>query len=242
MTHDLKMPGDYEYRALHSSNIIQRQWNKNRILFLRHIKFFTKQDIALDAGCGSGNVVLAFSKSAKKIEGWDINPNSVKFLKTIIKKRHVKNAGAKVQDLLTISGKEVYTKVTLTEVIEHFAHQDYSKMLKKLNKVMKKNGKIFITTPNDKSIWPLLDFFLNGIQRYIQKVPTFHERHLGHFDTKRLTRDVEKAGFKIERIGTMNAFSPFLFFLPEKTRDTLCVWESKHVSFGPLLYVVAEKK
>ena len=65
MTHDLQMPGDYEFKALHKGNTVQQQWNRNRILLLKHIKFIKKGDVILDAGCGSGNAVLEFYKNAK---------------------------------------------------------------------------------------------------------------------------------------------------------------------------------
>lgn len=242
MSHDARMPGDYEYRALTSGSSMQRQWNRNRLTLLSCLKFITKKDIVLDAGCGSGNVVIKFAKSAKRIEGWDINKNSIDFLNNYIKKREIKNAKASIKNLVVSKGDPEFSKVILTEVIEHFAHENYTKMLRNMNKVMLPGGQIFITTPNDKSIWPILDFLLNFMQKYVQRIPTFHERHLGHFNKKKLEKDVVMAGFTIRRKGTMNAFSPFLFFLPTKIRDTVCIWESNHIQFGPLLYVVAEKK
>lgn len=242
MSHDLKMPGDYEYQALHYGNPIQKQWNKNRLLLLKHLRFVTREDSVLDAGCGSGNVVIAFAKHSKKIQGWDINNNSIIFLNSLLKEKGIKNARAVKQNLLDINSSQKFSKVVLSEVIEHFAHENYTKMLKNLHSVMVPNGRIFITTPNDKSIWPILDISLNFIQKYIQRIPTFHDRHLGHFNKDILRKDVEKAGFRVIKSGTMNAFSPFLYFLPQKTRNKMSIWESEHITFGPLLFVVAEKK
>lgn len=243
MSHDIKMPGDYEYKALKKGTVFQKQWNKNRLIFLDKINFFNKSDIALDAGCGSGNLVLFFAKKVKKIEGWDININSVNFLKSKLKEKKIKNAYVHNINLLRIENKKQrFTKISLIEVIEHFSHEDYGEMLENLRSLMLPNSRIFITTPNDKSFWPILEMLLNKIQKYIQKVPTFEDRHLGHFDKKKIERSVEKAGFKIVKSGTMNFISPFLFFLPEKMRDKVSLWESENVQVGSLLYLIAERK
>ncbi|MBI3985223.1 MAG: class I SAM-dependent methyltransferase [Candidatus Levybacteria bacterium] len=242
MSHDLGMPGNYEYLSLNKGISIQRQWNKNRLLLLKKINFITKNDIVLDAGCGSGNVVLEFSKLAKRIDGWDINKNSISFLRKKIKENQIRNANTAVRNLLKVKGKPHFSKIILTEVIEHFSHEDYKKMLLNLRYLLLPKGRIFITTPNDKSIWPILEFMLNIFQKNIQRVPTLDDRHLGHFDKKTLETIVEEAGFKIIHSGTMNSFSPFLFFLSEKKRDKISYWESKSIKFGPLLFLIAEKK
>ena len=115
-------------------------------------------------------------------------------------------------------------------------------MLENLKKTLNKKGKIFITTPNDDSYWLLLEKALNLFQKYVQKIPTLEDRHLVHFNEKKLSRIVIEAGFEVERVGTLNFLSPFLFFLPEGLRDYLSTIESKHVKIGPLLYVVAIKR
>lgn len=240
--HDMFMPGDYEYRSLNGGISVQRQWNKNRILLLRDLKFIKKNDRVLDAGCGSGNVVLEFAQTAQKIEGWDVNALSIKFLKSKIKERKLKNASARTVNLLKVKGRGKFSKIILTEVIEHLSQKDYNLMLKNLRSLLISGGEIFITTPNDKSIWPFLEFSLNFIQKNFQKIPTFEERHLGHFDIKKLTKNVEEAGFKVTKSGTLNFISPFLFFVPEKGRDEFHRWESARTKFGSLVYVVAVKK
>lgn len=242
MKHDINMPGEYEYQSLNSGISIQRQWNKNRILLLRNLKFIKKDDIVLDAGCGSGNVVLEFAKASRRIEGWDVNPSSIRFLNRKIRAKKIKNAKTVVVDLLSLKSKPMFSKIILAEVIEHFSHKSYNKMLKNLNKCLLKNGEILITTPNDKSFWPVLEFLLNIIQRNLQRIPTFEDRHLGHFDMDKLTKIVGESGFEIKVKGTMNFLSPFLFFLPERFRDRVHAWESKKIKFGPLLYLIAIKK
>ncbi|MBU2459771.1 class I SAM-dependent methyltransferase, partial [Patescibacteria group bacterium] len=187
--------------------------------------------------CGSGNAVVAASRIARHVEGWDNNRACISFLQKTLKDRNITNAEAFEKDLLHVKTEKKFTKILLTEVIEHFSDGDTMNVFYTMNKLLLPNGKIFVTTPNDLSLWPLYEEVLNKIQT----IPKLKERHLSRYTMNKLVNILKKAHFTLEVSGTMNSIAPFMFFLPETLRDKLSVWEAKHLPFGGLLYVVACK-
>ena len=67
--------------------------------------------------------------------------------------------------------------VSMIELIEHIDNKDLTYLLKECSRVLKKNGKVYLSTPNYLSLWPLLEFFLNKISPVNYK----HE-HINKFD------------------------------------------------------------
>ena len=69
--------------------------------------------------------------------------------------------------------------ISMIELIEHIDNKDLKYLLKECRRVLKKDGKIYLSTPNYLSLWPLLEFFLNIISPVNYK----HE-HINKFNKK----------------------------------------------------------
>ena len=234
-----KIAGDYQYKALRLGNIVQRQWHKNRHNLIYFLKFLTKSDLVLDAGCGSGNVLFEFSPSVKEITGIDNNNDCINFIKNTYKKNKIKNIKVKKTNLLRIELPQKYSKVILTEVIEHFDQKDTKKLLSNLKKTMKKNGKILVTTPNYWSLWIIIEKIID----IFHLTPAlWGEQHLIQFTPQILKKTLESEGFIVERIGTLNFVSPFISIISPKLADKVSQFEFSYVPFGSLIYAVAIKE
>lgn len=96
----------------------------------------------LDLGCGDGFVMEKIIKAGNNVIGVEIADNAIK---KAIKK------GFKVYDISLNSNwaneiKEKFDIVFAGEIIEHIFNTDL--FLKNIKKVLKKRGKVIITTPN----------------------------------------------------------------------------------------------
>lgn len=95
----LKIPADYQYRALHNGNFFQKQWHRNRLLLINQLNFLSMHDRVADVGCGSGNTVLTYASEVKSITGFDYNIESVDYLNKKIECAEIKNATAVQLDI-----------------------------------------------------------------------------------------------------------------------------------------------
>ncbi|MEK7517210.1 MAG: class I SAM-dependent methyltransferase [Patescibacteria group bacterium] len=232
------IPGNYQYDALNRKGAIQGQWHKNRHNLISFLQFLQKNDKLLDAGCGSGNVILEFAGHVDYALGIDNNPACIQFLTKQLENKHINNANARVMDLvrLELKGKQ-FTKVIMTEILEHFSEEEGKKVLEQIKSILTPNGKLLITTPNYKSPWVILEKLMD-IFNLSPKL--WGEQHLTKFTPNRLKKILENSGFTIEKQGTLNFVSPFLTVISPTLADKLSYFEFKHTPIGNLLYAVAK--
>lgn len=235
-----KISGGYQYHALTKGNPIQRQWHRNRHNLIRHLGLFKKDDVVLDAGCGSGNVIFEFASDVKGILGLDNNKDCITFVNRKIRELRLKNADVKEINLLKFRLKNrKFDKIVMTEVIEHFSEEDVNKLLREIKKVLSPKGEILITTPNYHSPWILLERTIDLLNL---SPKLWGEQHLIKFTSSNLSQILEDSGFKVKKIGTLNFFSPFVAVINKNLADRISHFEFKYIKFGNLLYVVAKLK
>lgn len=97
----------------------------------------------LDAGCGEGQLLLEiFNRGYKNIYGVDITKIALKQAEKRVK------AKLSLQNLEDLNFPNEYFDVVIcTEVIEHV--ENYKKVIKELKRILKKNGLLIITFPNE---------------------------------------------------------------------------------------------
>ena len=83
--------------------------------------------------------------------------------------------------------------------------QEISKILNECYRVLKKDGKLFITTPNYYSFWPILEFIINQFSDV-----SYEEQHINKFNKKKLINFLSKYNFTIKKI-TSYIFCSFFF-------------------------------
>ncbi len=233
------IPGNYQYEALINGNPVQRQWHKNKLNLINHLDFLNKNDIVLDAGCGSGNTILEFVEKVQYIVGIDCNEESVKFLKEKIENLQNKNVLVENLDLLEINSLNLeFTRIIMTEVIEHLSEEYLEKVLKQMHKVINRNTKILITTPNYNSLW----FSIEKILDTFNLVPKLEgEQHIVKYNWRKLSRIIKRTNYRIIEAGTLNWVSPLVALFTPNIADKISYFEFSKVTIGNLLYVVLKK-
>ena len=101
--------------------------------------------IVLDIASGSGYGTKLLSEKAKKVYGIDVSSDSVEYAR---QNYHAKNVKYIVGDGESISLKDNSVDVVVTfETIEHI--KDYKTFLQEISRVLKPDGLLLISTPND---------------------------------------------------------------------------------------------
>ncbi len=143
---------------------------------------YIKNKKILDVGCWTGQFEKFAIKDAKEIVGIDPGAEAVNYAK---QKFPTVKFMAGTLDTIPFT-KNSFDTVTLFDVIEHLPVNTEVRTLKKIYSVLKPNGYLIITTPNNHFLSILLDpaFFLLGHRHYSQSA----------------LRDIlNKSNFKIEK-------------------------------------------
>ena len=126
--------------------------------------------VVLDIGCGYGAFVLyASEKNVKKVVGIEITEKDLETAKKCVKKENVE---LKVGSGIEIPYPDNYFDTVVSfEVLEHIPKNTENKMFSEINRVLKKNGKLYLSTPFDSFIAKSLDpaFYLTGHRHYSLK-------------------------------------------------------------------------
>ena len=234
------IPGNYQYEALINGNPIQRQWHKNKLNLIKYLNFLHKNDIVLDAGCGSGNTMLEFSKKVQYFVGIDSNEDSIKFLKEKIANLQIKNVRIENRALLEISSlNQEFSKIIMTEVIEHLSEEYLERVLRQMQKVINRNSQVLITTPNYKSLW----FSIEKTLDTFKLVPKLEgEQHIVKYNWKKLYDIIQRTNYLIIARGTLNWISPFVAPFTSSVADKISYFEFSKITMGNLLYVVLKRR
>lgn len=139
-----------------------------------------KKPTILDVGCGWGNFLQVIKNSRLPYLGIDLSPMAVEICRE-------KKLNCKEADLINLSKikSQQYSAITFFQVVEHIKNPiDY---LKAARKLLKKNGILLITTPNNQS--PLR--YLLGSHWPVYNTPS----HYFFYSKKSLERLLKAAGF-----------------------------------------------
>lgn len=133
----------------------------------------------LDAGCGEGHLLFEVSKlidSSNKLYGTDILDVALEKAK-----ERVKGGSFSLQNLESLNFKNnSFDVIMCTDVIEHIPN--YKKVLSELKRVLKEDGTLIISFPNE-TLWTISRFFLG---RKPIKVP----EHCNSFSPRDLINEV----------------------------------------------------
>ncbi|MEK7090966.1 MAG: class I SAM-dependent methyltransferase [Patescibacteria group bacterium] len=104
-----------------------------------------QNNICLDAGCGIGTLVAAANLAGYNYYGYEIDPVARNIAKEMLRANNI--SPSRIQstpDAFRLKGK--FDFISSFETVEHVA--DLNDYLRKLRKVIKKEGRLFIETPN----------------------------------------------------------------------------------------------
>ena len=97
------------------------------------------------------------------------------------------------------------------EVIEHIPAQWSLDVLRELRDMLHPAGRLILTTPNYRSLWPALEWMVSrwGPIDYTKE-------HVNHYSPARLEAEVQAAGLKVISRESFFVVAPFLAYFSER--------------------------
>lgn len=200
----IHISGDYQARALKSDRAVQRFWHEAKFRLVERVAMPAKHDRVLDAGCGSGTISQFLSLHAGEVIGLDSNPSAVTFARSTYGAPNLEFRLGQFEDLI---GDKPFDKIYCIEVIEHLYESQAEEVLSLFHTLTKQGGQLFVTTPNYRSAWPLIEWLLDRFGL----VATLDEaQHVTHFTKRKLRAILARSGWRVRHIGSFNGVAPFL--------------------------------
>ena len=150
----------------------------------------------LDVGCGRGEVVAAAQARGWDAEGLDLSEDFVRYA------REVNGVRAHAGTLEQMNYPEAsFDVVTLVEVIEHLYNP--AETVRELARVVRPGGLVYISTPNEESIYQTLGnlyYKARGLDWVVNLCPTWNLYHIQGFSPRSLRYVLAQNDFQIENL------------------------------------------
>lgn len=221
---------DQVYRRKHG---VQSKWHHLKFeFFAQHI---LKSDRVLDIGCGPGTFLGNLISFAKGV-GIDISNSQIDYAN--------KHYQSEICSFKSFDGNRcpyddaTFDVVTLVEVIEHLTPETVENLLMEAFRVLKPEGRLFLSTPNYGSLWPLLEKVVNRNAEV-----TYEEQHINLYKRNRLRQEIIAVGFKQVEVRAYQFLAPFLASLSWSLADQFNIVDRSIFSsrIGFLLFAEATK-
>ena len=166
---------------------------------IKKFKPHFSKNSSLELGAGNGNFTKKLSKVSKDVTVVEGSKRSIQKIKEL----KLKNTYVIKGDLENLQSLKVIKKFDHIFLIHTFEHiKNRNTLLKSIYKLLKKNGKFFLVTPNANAASRRLAVKMNIIKKTTSV--TWQEKEHGHyvtFNIKKLTHEIKKSKFKIFKSG-----------------------------------------
>jgi SAM-dependent methyltransferase len=184
----------------------------------------------LDVGCGPGTFIGNYLDGIECL-GIDVSAPQVDYAN-----RRYGTAWHRFSTQALTGLGERFDAITMIEVIEHLPPADTSRLLAEARGLLSPQGRLVVTTPNYRSLWPLIEWGLNRVSRV-----SYEQQHVNKYGRGRLAADLAQAGYGKVDIGTAVGLAPFAAVLGQRPARWLDAAERGigHLGCGNLLIAVA---
>jgi SAM-dependent methyltransferase len=236
--------GDYQYRALHHGHRMQRFWHDGKLTMIERLlqPHVTPGSRLLEIGCGSGNLLVQTSVPGAYPVAVDLAMSSLMFVRSRLQ-HSIGQRGARrfacvqaIGESLPLSDASIDC-VLLSEVIEHLAAPQLA--IREAARVLRPGGRLLVTTPNYRSLWPVLEWTVDRLKLAPKMAG---EQHISRFQPHSLRRLLIESKLSIEYFGTIYGFSPFLALLSPKWASRWLAAEMNRCSSRAMILVAVAIK
>ena len=197
------IPGDYQHRAATRGPAVQRFWHYTKRLAIDRYLPPEPRDFILDAGCGSGVITSYLGESGARVIGLDPNPESIDFATRTFARGNVTFVNSEIDQL---SLDRPMDKIYNLEVVEHLSAASGHEMFRRFYGALRPGGQLFLTTPNVRSLWPLIEW---AVDRTGLVPPMGGAQHVEMYHRGKLCDAAAAHGFEVQTIRSMCLLSPW---------------------------------
>lgn len=232
-----EIPPGYYYKAMISGPSTQRAWHRLKFMdVLRRIPAGQKR--LLDLGCGPGSFLSLVGKFRQDVSavGADVASSQIEFARNEIAAQfpgeRIKFEVLRAEDQFRLPYEDSsFDVVTMIEVVEHLHPFIASESLREVRRILKPDGKLIISTPNYRSLWPFLEFLLE-----MKSEVKYHEQHINKFTPNSFVKFLESCGFNCDVLSSSLFISPFLSPLGMRFSESVFEMETAlKIGFGSLI-------
>jgi 2-polyprenyl-3-methyl-5-hydroxy-6-metoxy-1,4-benzoquinol methylase len=202
--------GDYQARALESPWAAQRFWHRAKIRLLDRVGPARPSARIADAGCGSGVIADHMARTARAVVAFDTNPDAIAYASSAYPRDNLRFVLGPFERVVD---EGPFDQIVCLEVLEHLYPEQAETTLALFARAAAPGATLFVTTPNARSAWPMIEWALDrsGL------VPALDEaQHLTLFSRRQLARACQRAGWRIDELGAFNGLAPFLAPVSER--------------------------
>ena len=172
---------DYDFRAFHARNPVQRYWQRRRYAII--VGYAGEYRAGLDVGCGSSAIIDALPKVA----ALDVSLPKLRFLRG-----HTARPLACGDIRALPFGDQAFDLLINSEVIEHVPRD--GRIFTELRRVLRPGGTLILGTPDySRRRWRMIEWL------YKRVAPgAYGDEHITRYDARQLRELLAEQGFEIQ--------------------------------------------
>ena len=230
--------GAYQYRALTEGHPVQRFWHETKQLVIDRFLPPQPGDYVMDVGCGSGVISNHLAGHGASVVAVDGNENAIAFAREQFPSENIRFVNGLVDENFDV--ERPVDNIYCMEVIEHVYYEQVIKMLSIFRDLLKPGGHALLTTPNYASLWPVIEFACDKLQ----KTPNMSgDQHVCRFTPRRLRKACLEVGLEVERLTSFCLAAPWVAPLSMGLARRLHEVEvALPVRLGSILLVIVRKR
>ncbi|GHV24640.1 hypothetical protein FACS189498_2060 [Spirochaetia bacterium] len=184
----------------------------------------------LDIGCGPGTFIGNYLDGVECL-GIDVSAPQIDYAN-----RRYATPRHRFSTEAVASLDQRFDAITLIEVIEHLPPEEARWLLVEARGLLSAEGRLVVTTPNYRSLWPLIEWGVNRVSRV-----GYEQQHINKYERGRLAAELAQAGYGTVEIATAVGLAPFAAVLGRRPAEWLDAIERGvgHLGCGNLLLAVA---
>jgi 2-polyprenyl-3-methyl-5-hydroxy-6-metoxy-1,4-benzoquinol methylase len=235
---EVAVPGDYQHRALHDGWAAQRFWHRGKLDEVERLLEPRAGDVLVDVGCGSGVLAGRLAQHVgTKVFGIDANPAALEFARANYRAPNLEFRAGMADELELAALKP--TKIAFIEVIEHVFPEQARETLRRFHAALPPGGRLVVSTPNERSLWPLVEWTLDRLAL----VPHMDgDQHVASYTPASLAALGEQVGFRVREQRTVHIVAPWLAQVSWRLAERVHAFEQRRpLPFGALALVSFER-
>jgi SAM-dependent methyltransferase len=184
----------------------------------------------LDIGCGPGTFIGNYLGGVDCL-GIDFSAPQIDYAN-----RRYGTAGHRFSTQVPAGLDACFDAITMIELIEHLPPAEARRLLAEARGLLSPQGRLVVTTPNYRSLWPVIEWGVNLVSRV-----GYEQQHVNKYGRGQLAAELAQAGYGEVTVGTAVGLAPFAAVFGRQPAQWLDAVERSigYLGCGNLLIAVA---